>query len=184
MVMDLCAYWRDVAHMEVLKTPCSASFGILLFFMTVTYLIPGNGSYCFNFFCSHSGVISFYQRSFNNWLTSLVFGHQIWRWILWTSNWSLGMFLKAIESTGNLSVPKNFPVSNDNAAEVGKQQPMTVTKFFFSLWEFLFQEEAPMIVSFEKQYLNWSHLIIEISKLVKCLPFWCGNKHNCKYLIL
>ena len=43
------------------------------------------------------------------------------------------MFLKAIESTGNLSVPKNYPVSNDHAAEVGKQQPMTVTKFLFNL---------------------------------------------------
>lgn len=64
------------------------------------------------------------------------------------------MLLTAIESTRNLSVPKNFPVSNDNAAEVENKQSMTVTKFLFNRGEFLFQAEVPMIVSFEKQYLN------------------------------
>lgn len=64
------------------------------------------------------------------------------------------MFLTVIESTRNLSVPKNFPVSNDNAAEVENEQPMTVTKFFFNCGEFLFQAEVSMTVSFEKQYLN------------------------------
>lgn len=64
------------------------------------------------------------------------------------------MFLTAIESTRNLSVPKNFPVSNDNAAEVENKQPTTVTKFLFNCGEFLFQAEVPMTVNFEKQYLN------------------------------